>query len=124
MTTLAGMGEGTAKGTRFANWCVKLFRPIWPTVDRNALHGTLDDCDLINCGPFMHPIMVECKWRKTTKAWRIANWVATARRKERLHGRPWVILVAEDMRVSDPIMVCDARFGKELLMAYTRSMER
>lgn len=103
-------------GTRFENWLRDhVLRPIWPTAKRAAKQGTLDDADFIDCGTFMQPLMVEAKWRKTTKGWRIAQWVATLRVKQARNGQDWVLFVAEDMRVSRPIMVCDATFGQHLL---------
>ena len=106
------MSDAVSKGTRFANYMRdRWLRRIWPTADRAALKGVKDDADFVNCGKYM----VEAKWRKSTKAWRIAGWVAVLRTKEVVHCKPWVLVCAEDMRHSRPIMVLDADHGFHLL---------
>jgi hypothetical protein len=108
-------------GTRFEVWLRDhILKTIWPTVKRAPKQGALDDADYIGCGQFMLPLMVEAKWRKTTKGWRISKWVAEIRVKQKRNGQDWIMFVAEDMRVSDPVMVCDAQFGRRLLAAFDK----
>jgi hypothetical protein len=110
------MGKGTAKGTRFANWLIAhILKAIWPTVRRSALQGIYDDADFVNCGTFMQPLMVEAKWRATTKGWRIAQWVNEIRTKQKRNGYEWVIFAAADMRTMAPIAIMDAERAGALL---------
>ena len=84
------MGKSTAKGTRYE------------TADRIRLKGTNDYGDFINI-----PLLVEAKWRKTSRTWRVAQWVETAMlKRSRRNSNPrtgWAVVFAEDKRQGLPI---------------------
>ena len=100
------------KGTRYEGELVPLLRLIFGEhVDRSALHGVYDKGDFYGV-----PFPVEAKARETLA---IPAWVRRVREKAQDHR--WVIFCKQDRRKVGSIrelMIVDAEFGRELLLAY------
>lgn len=96
------MGKSTAKGTRYENHVLSKLREVWPEAERSPKKGVDDYGDFVGV-----PLLVEAKWRKTSRSWRIAKWVETAMlkrvRAKEDPKRGWAIALAEDKRSGIPI---------------------
>lgn len=94
------MGKSTAKGTRYENHVREMWLSrVWPNAKRAAKEGIHDKGDFVGVNGWM----VEAKWRKTTKGWRIASWMRTLKRKQQTYDptAPIVLFVGSDKRAHE-----------------------
>lgn len=90
------MSKQRQRGTRTENEHMERWlRRVWPDVERAPLKGTNDRGDFVNVGP----VLVESKYRSTTKGWRVAEWARTAMRKA--GDNQWMVIMSADKRKKD-----------------------
>ena len=114
----------SAKGRHHENAVVEDLQDVWPDAQRRIKEGIYDAGDVDHVGEWF----IEVKYRKTTKGWRIPQWVGRImvqrtrlQRRDGGERKPWMLILRADKRLktnpNEDLVVMPLEQAKRLIVA-------